>query len=125
MNRDDTARLLQARRTLTNEPHGADTVDAWAQALAPWTYAQAHAALIDAARNHARVIVAHLVERLPSATNIYDRPAREKCARCDGTGWELVTAGHADTVKPCACSRGRARQTAFDVAVNENAKLRR
>ena len=65
MTRDETSRLLQARRNLTDESFNVGTLDDWAEALAPWTYDQCRASLVVAARLHGRVTVAHLVERLP------------------------------------------------------------
>ena len=67
MTKDETARLLAIRRNLTNQPHNDATVDAWAAALAPWTFDQCRAAIIVAARTHPQQIaVGNLIERLPA-----------------------------------------------------------
>lgn len=64
MNHDETATILKARSSLTSQPYGPDVVDIWHEALKGWTYTEVRNALIRAGRDHPRISIAHVVERL-------------------------------------------------------------
>lgn len=65
MNHHETRALLRARSALTSQPYGDDAVDVWQHALEDWTLDECRTALVKSSREHDRVTVAHLVERLP------------------------------------------------------------
>lgn len=65
MNTAETTALLRVRRDLTGETFNDGTVTAWRDALADWQLPAVRTALVAAAREHQRVTVAHVTERLP------------------------------------------------------------
>lgn len=65
MNQHETRALLRTRSALTSQPYGDDVVDAWHDALEAWTFEECRAALIKTSREHQRITVAHLIEKLP------------------------------------------------------------
>jgi hypothetical protein len=104
VDRDETTLLLRARSGLTSQPYSDDVTAAWCEALRPWTYTQARAALVDAAREEKRITVAHLVDRLPRTSHTPRH--REHCELCDGTGWTFAPQAHHPATcnaDPCLC----------------------
>lgn len=92
MNRDEAARLLKERSALNSQPYGPDAIDAWAEALAPVSYGDAHKALHRAVKkaNGDRVSVKAIFEELPpkEPTRTHTDPLGAKaCPRCEGTGY--------------------------------------
>lgn len=66
MNRDDAKKVLVRRRDLTGEQFNDGTIDAWLSALNGHTCRAVLEAVADAAREHERVNVHHVAERLPA-----------------------------------------------------------
>lgn len=101
MTRNEAVDLLKRRRELTGESFNDGTVDAWADALKPWTLDQCRQALTVVARSNARVVVGALVERLPAlnrgrlflvGSGYIDRDAQRRPA-------EPIPDRHAELVK--------------------------
>jgi len=111
MNTDETITALRVRRDLTGESFNDGTVGAWTEALRPWPMPTVCSAVVAAARQHKRVAVADVVERLPQRTR--EAPPRH-CELCDGTGWvdappRVWPDERTSTqVQPCRCSEGQA-----------------
>jgi hypothetical protein len=62
MRREETRTLLRTRSSLTSQPYGEETIDVWCEALDEHAYDVCRTALIEAARHHERVTLAHLFE---------------------------------------------------------------
>jgi len=135
MNRDETSRLLRTRSALTSQPYGDDAIDAWYEALHPWTYTAARDALVDAARHDKKVSVAHVVDRLPPIERT-DDDIPIHCELCDGHGLlEAPTelAHNPRTCRPdddhpcrchatmpCRCTAGQRRRQPLRRALDAN-----
>jgi len=103
MTRDETRHLLLIRRELTGEPFNDGTIDAWHRALAHDRVVDVRTALDRAAREHHRVTIAHIAERLPSrAPNTAPTgPAIDPhCTICGDTGLDMSLGGHGNA---CPC----------------------
>jgi hypothetical protein len=100
MNTDEATVMLRLRRDLTGESFNDGTVAAWSEALGAWPTAAVRVAIVDAARGHQRVSVAHVVERLPARARRPDTPPVH-CELCAGTG--LVSAPPARAHNPRVC----------------------
>jgi hypothetical protein len=119
VNNQDTITALKIRRDLTGESFNDGTIDAWTEALDPWTPSQVRTAMITAAKTHHRVTVAQVVELLPTPVTPAPLTPPLHCEACDDTGWvdnphhhsRLCTdhtTCHCHGVTPCRCSRGQA-----------------
>lgn len=83
VNRDETTRFLRARSGLTSQPYGADAIEAWQGALEHDSYDHCISALRAAAREHQKITLAHIVERLPRK-RVYDgQPATKPFVMTD------------------------------------------
>lgn len=115
MTSDETVAVLKVRRDLTGESFNDGTVIAWTEALGAWPMPAVRSAVVAAAREHKRVAVADVVERLPQRARPLAPPA--DCELCDGTGWVDATPVQLNLnpdapvptskVKPCRCTRGQ------------------
>lgn len=109
MNLDETTAALRIRRDLTGESFNDGTITAWCEALGSWPMTEIRTAVIDAARQHQRVTVAHVHERLPQRTRTTTPPPR--CEMCEGSGWVSVPPErahdprycHPTIDQPCCC----------------------
>lgn len=116
VNTQDTLIALKVRRDLTGESFNDGTIAVWTEALAPWPMPTVRKAIINAAKEHNRVTIAHIVGRLPQRTP--PTTHLEHCELCDGTGWvdepryhsrrcRQTEPCHCHGVTPCRCTRGR------------------
>lgn len=132
---DEMTAILRIRRDLTGESFNDGTIEAWCEALNSWSPVEARTALIAAAREHTRVGIAHVSERLPRRSTPSIPPAR--CELCDGTGWISVPPERVHNprtcsddpclchaVAPCRCSSGQDRADVHQRALELNERSR-